>query len=192
MQIIEQPANRISVRTMVANEYNIRLTRDISEPDDFADEFHVLDSATEDDVIRMDILTNGGDMDTAVMLIRAMDKCPANILGWIGPTCASAGTAIALACDGWEVDEMSSFMIHSGSFGTPRGKAMDIARFTEHNIKMIEKFVRQIYTGFLTEEELILVLDGREMYFEGQELVQRLENYGNLRQERLDAQQQEE
>lgn len=193
MEQIDFGAPRISVRSHVANEYNIRLTRQITEPDDFCDEFHALDTATENDIVKFDILTEGGSMDTAIMLIRAMNRCPAHTMGWIGPTCASAGTAIALACDSWEVDEMSSFMIHSASFGIPRGKANDVARFTEHNIKMIEKFVRQIYTGFLTEEELILVLDGREMYFEGEDLVQRLENYAKLREQKeLESQQEEE
>lgn len=172
---------RISVRQNIANEYNIRLARVISQPDDFADEFQCLQAATEHDTVHMEIVSVGGSMDTAIMLRRAMNRCAAPITGWIGPTCASAGTVIALQCDAWEVDEMSSFMIHTGSFAPGFGKARDVEASTMHSVKQIETFVRIVYTGFLTEEEIQRVLDGKELYFVGEELACRLEEYVKYR-----------
>lgn len=172
---------RVSVRTQVANEYNIRLARDISCPDDFSEELMCLNSATENDLVRFDIVSGGGRLDTCVMIRRAMSQCPAKIIGWIGPTCASAASAIALQCDAWEIDEMSSFMVHTGSFGPRVGKSPDVVASTLHTAKMLEKFVRSVYTGFLTDKEIEQVLDGKELYFEGEELATRLEAYAEYR-----------
>ncbi len=41
--------------------------------------------------------------------------------------------------------------------------------------------MRTTYAGFLTEEEIQRVIDGKEMYFEGDELAQRLSSYAQYR-----------
>lgn len=173
--------NRILVRQKVNTEYHVRLTRPIShEADDFDDEFQMLAQATDGDLIKFDIVTPGGSMDTAHLLCRAIHRTAAHTIGYIGPTCASAGTAIALACEEWEIDDMSSFMIHTGSYGYV-GMAPHVKANVDHTDKMMERFVRLTYTGFLTEEEIMRVLDGREMYFEGQELAERLTTFAQYR-----------
>lgn len=182
----------VSVRTRHHTDWHIRLTRGISDPDDFAEELQALASVQEGDNVAMDIISPGGSMDTCIMMRRAIMDCNAPVVGWIGPTCASAGTAIALACHGWEVDETSSFMIHTASFSPGYGKARDVEAATLHNVKLIEVFVRSVYTGFLTEEEILKVLDGKEMYFLGEELAERLQAYDNYRRNLIDEAMQEE
>lgn len=176
----EEVKNRILVNQHVVNEYRLRLTRPITEIDDFEDEFQLFASAGDRDIIYMDVVTPGGQLDTAHMLCRAIAETPATTIAYIGPTCASAGTAIALACDEWEIDDMSSFMIHTGSYGYV-GMAPHIEANVRHNTKMMERFVRNSYTGFLTEEEILSVLKGVELYFEGEELANRLESYAEYR-----------
>lgn len=176
----EEKPNRIMVNQYVVNEYNVRLARPITEVDDFEEEFQLLAGAGERDIIHFDIVTPGGSLDTGHMLCRAIDKTAAHTVAYIGPTCASAGTAIALACEEWEIDEMSSFMIHTASYGYV-GMAPHVEANVKHSSKMIERFVRSTYTGFLSEEEIERVLDGREMYFEGDELAQRLSSYAQYR-----------
>lgn len=172
--------NRILMTQRVATEFHVRLARPITEVDDFDDEFQMLASAGDNDLIRFDIVTPGGSMDTAHMLCRAIHRTAAHTVAYIGPTCASAGTAIALACEEWEIDEMSSFMIHTGSYGYV-GMAPHVKANVEHNDKMMDRFVRSTYAGFLSEEEIERVLDGREMYFEGEELANRLVAFSQYR-----------
>ena len=50
----------------------------------------------------------------------------------------------------------------------------DLHAAAEHNIRLIDKFVRQAYEHFLSEEELAAVLNGKEMYFGSEELYDRL------------------
>lgn len=172
--------NRIMVNQHVANEYHLRLARPITDIDDFEEEFQLFAGAGERDVIYIDIVTPGGSLDTGHMLRRAIANTAAHTVAYIGPTCASAGTAIALACEEWEIDEMSSFMIHTASYGYV-GMAPHVKANVDHSDKMIERFVRTTYAGFLTEEEIQRVIDGKEMYFEGDELAQRLSSYAQYR-----------
>ena len=177
---IQTKPNRILVNQHVVSEYHLRLARPITEVDDFEEEFQLFAGAGERDVIKIDIVTPGGSVDTAHMLCRAIANTAAHTIAYIGPTCASAGTAIALACEEWEVDDMSSFMVHTGSYGY-YGMAPHIKANVAHNDKMIERYVRMSYTGFLTEAEILQVLDAREIYIEGEELAQRLSDYAVYR-----------
>jgi ATP-dependent protease ClpP protease subunit len=172
--------NRIMVNQHVSNEYHLRLARPITAVDDFEEEFQLFAAAGERDVIRIDIVTPGGELDTGHMLRRAINNTAAHTIAYIGPTCASAGTAIALACEEWEIDEMSSFMIHTASYGYV-GMAPHVKANVDHSDKMINRFVRTTYAGFLTEDEIERVIDGKEVYFEGEELAQRLSSYAVYR-----------
>lgn len=178
--------NRILVNQYVVNEYTLRLGRAIEDIDDFEEEFQLFAGAGQNDTIRIDIVTPGGSIDTGHMLCRAIQRTAARTIAYIGPVCASMGTAVALACDEWEIDEMSSFMIHTGTYGYV-GMAPHVKAHVDHNDKIIDRFVRNTYAGFLTEEEIVRVLDGREMYFEGEELGQRLMSYAKYRDELREA-----
>lgn len=188
MSNVDRDVNRIMVRHNTSSDYVIRLARAITEPDDFADEFQILAGAGPRDVVKMLLLTPGGSVDTCLMITKAMAECEAKTIGWIGPTCASAGSAIALACDEWEVDDMSSLMIHTGSYSSIYGKAKDVRAYTLHTDKMIEKFIRLTYTGFLTESEIEEVLEGKELYFDVDNgLVERLTAFAEYRDDQRRA-----
>lgn len=174
---------RIMMRQIVSTEYVIRIAREITEPDDFYEELQVLASATENDVVKIQGITIGGSVDTAHLLCRAIRECQALTIGQIGSTCASAGTSIMLACDEWEVDEMSSFMCHTGSYGN-YGKAGEVKASTEHNTKMIDRWVHLSYDGFLSQDEIERLIDGKDYYFEGEELMERLAVYAQHRDDK--------
>jgi ATP-dependent protease ClpP protease subunit len=173
--------NRIMVNQHVVNEYRLRLARAITEPDDFEEEFQLFAAAGERDVINIEITSPGGSLDTGHLICRAITSTAAHTVAYIGPTCASAATAIALACDEWEIDEMSSFMVHTASYGYA-GIAPHVKANVDHNDKMIARFVRSTYAGFLSEEEIERVIDGKELYFEGDELADRLTAFSEYRE----------
>lgn len=169
--------SRVSVRQTSRREFLIRFARPITAPDDFSEEFQALANAGPDDLVRIHFMTPGGSLDTTLMLQKAVRECAATVIGHIGMECASGGTAVALACDGWEVDDMSGFMIHTATFGVGREKTRNVVASAEWSQRMIEKFVDLTYTGFLTEQELEVVKEGKDMYFDGDDLANRLEDY---------------
>lgn len=188
---MEEVQSRVTLVQDIRNTFYIRLARPITEIDDFAEELQALMAAGEQDTVHLEIVSGGGSLDTCIMIRRALAQCKAKTVAWIGPMCASAATAIALGCDEWEVDDMSSFMVHTGSFAPGYGKARDVEAATLHNVRQIERFVKTVYSGFLSEDEIHRVLDGKEMYLDGEELVQRLSAFATARQEAAMAQYEE-
>ena len=182
---MEEVQSRVTLVQEVKNTFYIRLARPITEIDDFSEELQALMAAGEQDTVHLEIVSGGGSLDTCIMMRRALAQCKAKTIAWIGPTCASAATAIALGCDEWEVDDMSSFMVHTGSFAPGWGKARDVEAATLHNVRQIERFVKTVYDGFLSEEEIHRVLDGKEMYIDGEDLVERLSSFATKRQEAM-------
>lgn len=179
--MIEEKPNRIMVRENVSRNFTIRICREISEVDDFDDELQVLAGAGPNDTVQLILNTPGGSLETALILCKALRACEARTSAFIGWTCASAGTAIALACDEWEIDEYSSFMVHTASYGIGYQATPNVYASVQHSDKMISRFVENTYSGFLTVEELEIVKGGRDVYFEGEELGQRLAAYADYR-----------
>lgn len=172
--------SRILVKEHIGLEYNCRIARYITDADDFDDEFAMMFGAGPNDSIKFMITSGGGSLDTCNLLTKAIRETQAHTIGYIGSTCASAATAIALACEEWEVDSQSSFMIHTASLGV-FGKAPEIEVELAHRLKLIRRFIEDTYTGFLTTDEIEDVLRGQDKYFEGDELVARLTAYAEYR-----------
>lgn len=172
--------SRITVKERVCSDYTVRLARPISEADDFEEEFALLAGVGYQDSVKFLITSVGGSLDTSNLLTKAIRETQAHTKAFIGSTCASAATAIALACKEWEIDSQSSFMIHTASFGA-YGKTPDIEIEVKHRGMMIRRWVQDTYEGFLTQEEIDRVIDGKDYYFEGEELAERLTAYAEYR-----------
>ena len=100
--------------------------------------------------------------------------------------CASAGSALFLEnADGYTIHEDSCMMIHSMQCGTGYTDANTIATRAEHNKRINERFIRNTYKDFLTEDEIESVLNSKEIYLEDFEIRKRLQ-----KREEIKAQQQ--
>ena len=157
-----------------SHHFVVRLHNQIGPPSEYASLLNLFDNVTENDHVILDINSPGGVMDSAILIRRAIRSCAAPVTARIGITTASAATVIALACDNFEVDDLSTFHIHTASLGLGFGKVNDLHAAAEHNIRLIDKFVRQAYEHFLSEDELLSVLNGKEMYMDSENLYERL------------------
>lgn len=137
-------------------------------------------AAGPDDLIRLWIQSPGGSVAVGHQYIKHMQRCPATIVAVIGMGTASEGTAICLAADDWEVDEMSTFLVHGFSYGT-YGHEAQVYNTATFNKKLNERSLRNTYSGFLTEEEIIEALKGVDLLFDGEELLERLQNFKEYR-----------
>jgi ATP-dependent protease ClpP protease subunit len=180
IQSLSSKTSQLITRTLVSNEYSLYIHGVIGSADDFMEHFAVLKQASPNDVVNLYINTPGGNLATAIEIMDHMADCQAPILGVIGMDCASAGTAIALSCDGWKLSEFSTFMIHSFSYGA-YGHATAVETQGKHNSALNERFVRRIYDGFLTEEEMLDVIKGVDMFIGSDDLAERLDFLGDYR-----------
>lgn len=167
--------SRIKTNQQTINTYVIRLHEDIGYPDEYSEEFDVINSAQPEDTIVLDICTDGGALDTAMLYNRALRNTAAHTVAIIGPSCASAGSLIALSCNEFILDDTSSLMIHTSTYGFGRAKDTDIYEHANFSRKQLRKLYENVYSGFLEPETLEDVIKGTPFYFDSEQLAERLD-----------------
>jgi len=176
-----QPASQVISKSFVSNEYNLYLHNEISSDGDaYLEHFAVYHQAGPDDLIRLWIQSPGGSVSVGNQYIQHMNRCPATIIAVVGMGTASEGTAICLAADDWEVDDMSTFLVHGFSYGA-YGHEAQVYNTATFNKKLNERSLRNTYSGFLTEDEIMEALKGVDLLFDGEELVERLAAFKQYR-----------
>jgi ATP-dependent protease ClpP protease subunit len=88
--------------------------------------------------------------------------------------CMSAATMIFLSADRYEISEHSLFMFHNYSGGT-FGKGGEMYDQLTKERKWSEKIIRKLYEGFLTPDEIRSILDNKDIWMDGEEVMKRLE-----------------
>lgn len=156
------------------NLYEFYLSGEITEASDYVSWFDTIRNATEADTIRIYINSPGGDLYTAIQFLRVMGESQAEIICSVEGACMSAATMIFLNGDVQEVTPHSAFMYHNysgGAFGKG-GEQYDQIQFER---KWSENFLKEVYLGFLTEDEINSMLDNKDIWMDSDEVVKRLQ-----------------
>jgi ATP-dependent protease ClpP protease subunit len=146
----------------------------IEDAKEYNEWFDVIRHAGENDAIKIHINSPGGDLFTAIQFMRVMTECNATIICSVEGACMSAATMIFLCADQFEISEHSMFMFHNYS-GIAIGKGGEMYDNIVHERKWSEKILRKTYESFLTEEEIKSILDNKDIWMEGDEVIKRLE-----------------
>lgn len=177
-----QKPSSVLARTIHRTEYCMYLHGVISDPTQFYEHYAVMKSAQPDDLIKLYINSPGGDLATTMEYVEHMRDCQAPILAMIGMNCASGASVIALNADGWDITPFSTFLVHGFSYGIG-GSAPHVMNHASFNSKLNERFVREIYKGFLTEEEFSDVFKGIDILIDSDDLGRRLSEIAKMREE---------
>ena len=156
-------------------EIDAYIASEIVDPIEYNELCHTLRGASSKEVIRLPINTPGGRFDSATMIIDAISQSDAYVIGVLSGTVASAGTMIALACDELECSSYLEFMIHYFSGGTG-GKGNEIKAHSSFINKHMPMVFKKVYTGFLTETEIDDVIEGKDIWLNGDEVLERFES----------------
>ena len=157
----------------VANVYDFYLTGNITEAKDYQDWNQILRTATENDGIVIHINSNGGEIFTAIQLMRAMGDSQATICASVEGMCMSAATLIFLCADVVEVSEHSHFMFHTYSSGN-WGKGSEQLQGVMADDKWARHLFNQVYKGFLKPQEIKDLIDGKDLWMNPAEVNKRL------------------
>lgn len=158
----------------IINVYEFYLSGEIVESEEYIQWFDVIRHAGDNDIIKFYINSPGGDVFTAIQFMRALKETSASVVMSIEGICASAATMIMLAGDSFEVSEHSMFMFHNYSGGT-FGKGGEMLDQLKHERAWSERLLRDIYADFLTETEIVSILDNRDIWMDGEEVIKRLQ-----------------
>ena len=149
------------------------LSGSIESPEDYVSWFEIMRNAGENDAIQIHINSPGGDLFTAIQFLRAIADTPAHVICSVEGACMSAATMIFLAADSFEVSEHSMFMFHNYSSAT-FGKGGEMYDNIVHERKWSEHLLRRIYADFLQEPEIASLLDNKDIWMDGEEVLKRL------------------
>ena len=166
----------------LVNVHEFYLNGEIESAENYIQWFDTIRHAGEADIIKVYINSPGGDVFTAIQFMRTLQETSANVVMSIEGLCASAATMIMLCGQSFEVSDHSMFMFHNYSGGTV-GKGGEMLDQLQHERKWSERLLRDVYKDFLTDAEITSVLDNRDIWMDGEEVIKRLK----VRQAILDA-----
>lgn len=157
------------VRYSTGDIISIYVYGEILDPSNYIEELETIRNARDTDTLMLYFNTPGGDMDTAISFISAMAYTNANIVGIIDGVCASAGSLIFLAANEFEISRGASMLIHTYSSWLG-GKRNEILSQVAFSSSLYENLFKDIYLGFLTEDEISRVNSGHDMWLSAEEI----------------------
>lgn len=140
----------------------------------------LLRGVEEHDTVIIRINSIGGRFDVAAQIINAIKECRGGVVGVIEQECASAATMIFLACNQWQVQPWGEMMIHNASYGA-YGKAHEISARVRASDEALPEMFKEIYEGFLSEEEIENVIKGQDIYLTKEQILDRLDSVIEIR-----------
>ena len=147
------------------------LNDEIYEPGAYNELCYTLENTSADQV-RLYINNGGGQLDAMLSIIASMERCGCEITGVLSGTVASAATMIALKCDKLEVADYTSWLTHYYSGGTG-GKGNEIKAKHDFESTEIPKMFKQIHKDFLTPSEITRVIEGRDIWLNKDQILER-------------------
>lgn len=184
IKLIQQEPTQFEVFSQpISMVHRVTIDDDFTEVYQFAQLVDILDNAQEGDCVQIKLSTNGGALHSIVPLINAMQDTDAYIYVHVESDTASAGTVIMMLAHSCYVNPYSNIMLHTASYGF-YGHSGNMDAHVAHSTKAIEKFVRDIYSDFITEAEMLRLLDGKELYFDSDECHKRFDARDKIREER--------
>ena len=157
----------------LVNVHEFYLSGEIESPEEYIQWFDTIRHSAETDVIKIYINSPGGNVFTAIQFMRVLKETEAKIVMSVEGECASAATMIFLCGNSFEVSEHSMFMFHNYSSGI-LGKGGELYDQIQHERKWSESLLRDIYKDFLTEKEVNAILDNKDIWMSGDDVIERL------------------
>lgn len=147
---------------------------DIAGPREYRDLVQCLLSAQEGDFIELVMSSGGGVVESALNIVSAIRESNAGVRAIITGSCHSAASLIALACDEVVVFDFAKMLCHSATFGSS-GKTAEILSHVKSEEKYLQKIFSDLYRDFLSPKEITDLLEGKDFWFDAEEIRERLQ-----------------
>ena len=167
--------NNVHINTIESTTrvHEVFLDGEIEEPAKYRELISLLVNAGENDKIHLFINSNGGNLDSAGAIISGILTCQAEVTAFLMGACHSAASLIAMYCHAVHVFDTAYIMIHTASFGSS-GNTPTVKAHTDFTVKQCEKLLKDAYEGFLSKEEIDKVLNGIELWFDADQIKERV------------------
>lgn len=173
LQQEDEKSIRSFKQTVPVNFYHFYLIDEIGSPDRYIQLINTLKTVEEHDTVFIYLNTPGGQVNTTIQIISAMKQCRGTVVTCLEGEVCSAGTMIFLSGDRFYVNPNCSFMIHNYSGGFS-GKGNEVSIQIRHKEEYFKRLMMDVYDKFLTEDEIEAVIDGKDLWFSSEEVIERL------------------
>lgn len=173
LSLLQEPDIYYTERTFTYNVIRFYINGSIENHEAYMPLISKLQNADEMDEIHIHLNTLGGDISIGAQIINAMKRSNAKIVTHIDGQCFSLGTLIFLSSDEQMVSDYAIAMCHNFSSGT-MGKGNEQIAELKATMEWFETMARNIYRGFLTDEEIESLFRGADIWMLGPEIDERL------------------
>jgi ATP-dependent protease ClpP protease subunit len=157
----------------VSSIHEFYLVGEIGPAEEYLEWFDTIRHASDTDAIKIYINSFGGDLFTAIQFLRVLSETPATIICSVEGACMSAATMLFMCADHFEVTPHSVFMFHNYSGGAI-GKGGEMIDQLQHERKWSERLMKEIYKDFMSADEIKSMLDNKDIWMDGEEVVKRI------------------
>lgn len=157
----------------IAYNYDFYLSGPVLAASEYTDWFDKMRNATRNDNINIYINSGGGMTDTALQFMSVMAKCEAHITCSVEGSCMSAATMIFLQGDELHISENTLWMFHNYSGGSA-GKGGEMFDNIMFERSWSERLLHSVYKDFLTDAEIKSMLDNKDIWMHGDEVIKRV------------------
>lgn len=162
------------------------LVGEIEEASKYTEWFNQIRHCPANDFIKIYINSAGGNLWTAIQFMRVISECKAPVMTSVEGACMSAATIVFLMSDSFEISQHSMFMFHNYSGGT-MGKGGEMIDQIKHERKWSEALLKEIYSDFLKPAEIQSILDNKDIWMTGSEVISRLNERQKILQKKKKA-----
>lgn len=173
-EVNTQVAPNIFYTPMTQHYFSVSFTQDIEDPSFYDSVINLLLTAEEGTQIDFLISSYGGRLDSFIGIRGAIAQTKATVTGYLMAQACSAAGMLLLSCHNWVINEFATFHAHTCSYGS-YGKSDDVKQQVDYVTAQTERIVRSVYDGVLSLNEQDSLLNGKEFYFDDQEISRRLE-----------------
>lgn len=186
MKFLGTEPKRTITRSMVRSEHYYPLTYTIESFDQSEELIKLLLTSNSGDIIKIYLSTAGGDLAVTEQIVAAIVDAQQRdvfVLAQLGLQVCSAGTFIALSCSDIEVSPNTQFMLHNWATWGGYGNTTHLIKDIEFNHKQSVRFMKETYSGFLSDDELNdLIEHPKDLWFNSEQVMERWENLQAYRQ----------
>ena len=150
----------------------IELDEVMTDVRQFSGAIQALRNATENDDIEINLQSCGGSVDAGDAFIHALRKCVAPIHIIATGNVSSMATFVLLEADSFELSEGFSALIHCGGV-RDGGTTNEFRASAMFHLDSMERLMRRGYYGFLTEQEITDVINGKDMWLNASQWIER-------------------
>jgi len=165
--------NQRVITKQAVNIHEFYLSGEVESSEEYIEWFDIIRSASQNDIIKIYINSPGGDLFTAIQFLRVLQDTEGQIIISVEGACMSAATLIFMCGHQYEISPHSMFMFHNYSSGVV-GKGGEMYDRLQHERTWSEKLFQDVYADFLTEREIKQILENKDLWMDGDEVIKRL------------------